>query len=123
MTYLEATPSTVTQQNGRLWMLYDAEQRAARGLKPGDSLDTRGGVPLPLAQAITNGSNGYVLPVVSDDGAIAAIPLDAYAITKDGQGGVDLRTAKDEGALDARIRSKLALDGPTGTSALEASPK
>lgn len=104
LRYLEAAPATVAQQNARLWTVYEAEQRAARKLRPEDSLDTRAGVPLPLAQAITNGDNGYVLPIESDDRAIAALPLDAYALAAQGRGGVDLTGNKDATELDTRLR-------------------
>lgn len=106
--YLETTPATAAQQNARLWTLYDAEQRAARGLRPTDSLDTRAGVPVPLAQAVTNGTNGYALLITSDDGVVAALPLDDFAVAAQGRGGVDVRGHKDEASLDARIRTKLA---------------
>ena len=120
MKFLEGSPTTVAQLSARLYALWEADQRAARGLLPGDSLDvettydTGRGISrvLPLAEARTNGLNGYVLPVVSQDAAIAALPLDDFALAQQGRGGVDVRGHKDEAALDARIRAKIVSATP-----------
>ena len=107
MKYLEGTRLALAQQNARLWTAYEAEQRAARGLRADQSLDVRDGVPLPLAQAVTNGANGYALPIVAVDDSIAALPLDDWALAQQGRGGVDVRGSKDEAALDARIADRM----------------
>ncbi|HMI94766.1 MAG TPA: hypothetical protein VK509_25505 [Polyangiales bacterium] len=107
MRYLESTPLTLAQQNTRLWTAYEAEQRAARRLRADQSLDVRDGVPLPLAQAVTNGTNGYALTIVAADSTIAALPLDDWALAQEGRGGIDLSAQKDEAALDSRILDRL----------------
>jgi hypothetical protein len=127
MRYLEATPVNAALQSARLWTLYEAEQRAARGLRPGDSLDIETrydarGAPtsrtLPLAEARTTGANGYALPIVSDDNAIAGLPLDEYALAQQGRGGVDLRGHKDETELDPRLLPKVRPFGSAPISML-----
>ena len=113
MQYLEATPLVVADQQAKLFAQYLEQERAARGLKPTDSLDVEiryvDGKPirrvLPMTEAVTT---RYVDPVVSDDQLIAAIPLDDFALAQHGKGGVDLSTSKDESALDARLQAKLS---------------
>lgn len=116
MRYLEATRAAAEQQSARLWTVYEAQERAARGLLPAESLDTRNGVRLPLAQAVTNSANGYVLPIVSDDGAVAALPLDDWALAQQGRGGVNVAGHKDESALDTRLRDRLDPSRPATTT-------
>lgn len=107
MRYLEGTPAALAQQNERIGARYDAEQRAARGLRPDQALDTRGGVPIPYGDRITRPEDGYATLLVSSDGAIAALPLDDFALAQQGRGGVDVRGNKDAGELDARLLDRL----------------
>lgn len=104
MRYLQGTPAQMLGPATSLWNRYNSETRVARGLTPQQSLDRRDGVILPLAQAVTT---SYVAPIVSDDGAIAAIPLLDEELAA--RAGVNTSGALEEAALDERIRTKLVL--------------
>lgn len=105
--FLEGTPAALRQQSVRIGARYDAEQRAARGLRADQALDTRAGAPVPYAERVTRPENGYAPVLVSDDGEIAALPLDDYALSQQGRGGVDVRGHRDERELDARVRDRV----------------
>ncbi len=124
--YLEGTPVLVADQANKLWLVYEAEQRTARGLLAGESLDTRrvygadgrlvSSSRLPNAQAVTR---AYATTVVSSDAAIAAMPVDAYAQSKNGVGGLNLSAAKDETLLDPRLKTALSSTDPKVPAASE----
>jgi hypothetical protein len=100
LKYLQTDPTTAADQQAKLWAVYEAEQRAARGLKAGDSLDRRDGVVLPLAQAITV---RYADVRVAADNSLAALPVDDYAQSKDGVGGLSLSAAVTADKLDPKV--------------------
>lgn len=103
MRYLEDTPANLVAPADSLWTRYALEQRAARGLAAGDSLDRRDGVILPRAQAVTV---AYASPIRSEDGQIAALPLDDEPLAT--RAGVSLASAKEAAALDPRLRDRVS---------------
>lgn len=104
MRYLEGQKASLESTDAKLWAAYEAEERAARGLRPDQALDSIRAVPLPLEKAITHGTNGYVLALESSDKQIAALPLDEWALSQDGSNGVVLTGHKAEADLDPRLK-------------------
>ena len=104
--YLEGSRAALRTQNNRLYAEWERQLRVEQGLRTDQAVDHYMGVPLPREKQVTSGDNGYALMLESEDGAVAALPLDDWAQQQQGKAGIDVRGHKDESALDARLRDR-----------------
>lgn len=98
MTYVVYTSAVTAQSDAdAIWIKYRDARIAALGRKPGDSIDSfRDGRPAP---AVTR---AYCKPYVASP-TLAAIPVDASV-----SAAIDTKTAVDETALPAALKTIIA---------------